>query len=211
MSTINVAKMNIDIPAEYQVLKSFPDDPEGSVPIGLSLNQSENFVLFIPIEGNEYIRQGELNELIQNTRRSIGEAFGLVEANEGITEQGLEYVYRILKVRMNPHGVQYQLAMQIVRDGQGINISGYFDEAGTTGIRDVMVFEMLRREGKITEDMDKWTADPLDPSVTKGFLMNRSEQEQYDAIFPEHPLTVARNFVRYMTNEDDACKIAMVS
>lgn len=204
MSIISVSGMHIDIPDEYQILKLLPGDPEGAVPIGSKTIQSENFVLFMPIIDERYIPQGELTELISKTRRTLGSGFGLVEVGEGITQSNTEYVYRILKMNLKPNGVQYQLTMQLYKNGNGVLISGYFDEAGTTGIREVMVFDLLRRKGKISEDMENWTADPYDKSVTSGFLMNRSEQKQYDDIFPEHPLTVVRNLIKHLTGNDDA-------
>lgn len=101
--------------------------------------------------------------------------------------------------------------MQLINNNQGIQISGYFDEIGTTGIRDVMVFEILRRKGKVNEDMESWTADPYDPSVKTGFLMNISEREQYDEIFPDHPLSVVRSLIRHLTGKKDIDSIKKAS
>lgn len=211
MSIINVAGITIEIPDEYQILQSLPEDPEGSVPIGLETLQSEDIILFVPITDGNFMEKGNLQELVDTTRHTMGDAFGLVSVGEGFTTQGLEYVYRILKVKMDPHGIQYQLTMQLLHDRQGVYISGYFNEIGTTGIRDVMIFDMLRRKGEIKEDMENWTFDPYDSSITKGYLMNQSEYEMYDEIFPEHPLTVVRKLVKYLIGVRNTDSLAEVS
>lgn len=210
MSIINVAGITIDIPDEYQILKSLPEDPHGSVPVGLETLQSENIIMFVPISDGSFMKYGNLQEMLDTTRHTMGDAFGLVSVGEGITSQGMEYVFRILKVKMDPHGVQYQLTMQLLCKGNGILISGYFNESGTTGIRDVMVFDLLRRKGEIKDDMESWTYDPYDATVANGFLMNRSEQEMYDEYFPEHPLTVVRNFIKYLIGDKKERTLEMV-
>ena len=54
-------------------------------------------------------------------------------------------------------------------------------------------------EGKITPtNMDGWFKDPYDKNYKKGILMNLSENMEYDAMFPQHPLSETRNFIKYI-------------
>ena len=80
-----------------------------------------------------------------------------------------------------------------------VQVEGFFDEMGTTGARDAMVYAMLSKEGKVrvTESgIDGWNADPYDPDYMNGNRMNCSERKEYDKLFPEHPLSEMRRFVR---------------
>ena len=41
-----------------------------------------------------------------------------------------------------------------------------------------------------------WNCDPYDSSYTKGIPMNCSENAEYDELFPFHPLSETRRFIR---------------
>jgi len=77
-------------------------------------------------------------------------------------------------------------------------------EVGTTGLRDSLVSNQLLTEGKITlggAGFENWFVDPYDPSFKKGTLMNASEELAYDAMFPEHPLSQARNLLTQIESQ----------
>ena len=115
-----------------------------------------------------------------------------VEASE-------DYVYSIVKSMKEPSGVQYILTYQKFYPGFILNIQAYFDEIGTTGIRDSMVYEQCRREnlvGKGDNPFEGWFKDSYDETIREGVLMNISESERFDAQFPGFPLTLCREFVR---------------
>jgi len=82
-----------------------------------------------------------------------------------------------------------------------INVTGFFTEQGITGKRDTAVYELARKEGKIKSGLDEWAFDPYDSNYTKGFLLNLSENRQFDEIFPLHPLTEARNFIKNLLDQ----------
>jgi hypothetical protein len=42
---------------------------------------------------------------------------------------------------------------------------------------------------------DKWAQDPYDASIKSSLMRNRAEVEEYDALFPDHPLSRARTFL----------------
>ena len=46
--------------------------------------------------------------------------------------------------------------------------------------------------------MDGWFKDPYDNSFKKGLLMNLSEKPEYDAMFPNHPLSILRNIIKFL-------------
>ena len=66
-----------------------------------------------------------------------------------------------------------------------------------TGLRDTTIWELARREGIVSSgDNSKWCFDPYDKNLKRPYLMNLSEKEKYDEIFPDHPLSQCRKFVK---------------
>ena len=103
---------------------------------------------------------------------------------------------------MQPSGVQYFMLLQIMYGHVVLNIKAFFDEKGMTGLRDTMVWEQLRREGIVSEsDNSAWTFDPYDSQINRSYLMNLSEQEKYDSLFPGHPLSVCRQLAKYVIEQ----------
>lgn len=102
------------------------------------------------------------------------------------------------------HGVGYTLNLN-VKDGDVIHyFNGNFQEEGTTGSRDSLVFIMYTKETGLSpsEAQKTWFKDPYDESFTKGFLRNYSEQEKYDELFPDHPLSHLHRFVNYVVENN---------
>ena len=115
-----------------------------------------------------------------------------------MTSSGRKLIYSIIKTLKEPVGVQYTLYLNIDLDDNAVSLQGFFDETGTTGMRDTYIFEMMMQEGKVSPDMSGWMCDPYDKDYKNGVLMNLSEQLQFDQVFPEHPLSIARQLVYYI-------------
>lgn len=120
----------------------------------------------------------------------LGEKQGLVEVETGRTARGAQYVYSIVKSAIEPSGMQYIVSANIDHGQTCSVIQGYFEEEGTTGMRDAAVFAMTNADIK-----NGWFADPYDADFTQGLLMNQAEAREYDVMFPEHPLSMAREFL----------------
>ena len=59
-----------------------------------------------------------------------------------------------------------------------------------------MVFQLHANKNGFDETVADWRFDPYDSDYKRGFLMNKSELEEYDELFPLHPLSMTREFVR---------------
>lgn len=73
-------------------------------------------------------------------------------------------------------------------------------EVGTTGKREGVVIASLLSRGSLRADpvTNSWlnfAADPYDPSVKGSCLRNKADDEDYDRIFPDHPLTRTRKLL----------------
>jgi len=76
-------------------------------------------------------------------------------------------------------------------------------EPGSTGLRDAVVFQELSQRGTLEFDNETrsfrgWAAGPYDPTYKAPLLRNRSDDEQFDASFPDHPLTDVRIWMNTM-------------
>lgn len=104
----------------------------------------------------------------------------------------------IFKIPQNPTGITYLASLTIPFKSCSYVVKIQAAEVGTTGMRDTVVADQLLKEGKISFDEDGfkgWFLDPYDPSFEEGTRMNISEEVEYDAMFPEHPLSQARSLL----------------
>lgn len=166
---------------------------------------SNDFTLFfdvLPCLLNETIADKE--ESIRNFREQASDKFGLIEVEEGHTKAGNHFCYNLMKGH-EENGVIYQLTMLVQAGSDVMVIACAGIEEGVTGHRDAVVFELERRKNNVQFEDDGvvgWTRDPYDENIKTGFLMNLSEQAEYDSMFPSHPLSQLRELVRFIVEKN---------
>jgi hypothetical protein len=81
-------------------------------------------------------------------------------------------------------------------------------ERGTTGIRDAVATMTLLQRGEVKiphragatrgkgVPLEGWLADPYDPDYTGLITRSRADDEEFDAVLPDHPLSVLRRRIR---------------
>lgn len=74
-------------------------------------------------------------------------------------------------------------------------------ESGTTGVREATITAEMFDDGRLTVEQYQriWAADPYEPSLLvadQRVLRNISDDEQFDARFPRHPLSCVRTVLR---------------
>ena len=80
-------------------------------------------------------------------------------------------------------------------------------ETGMTGIRETIVLNKLMGAGeKFAPDdegvMQGWASDPYRPETPfSSLLRNRADDERWDELFPDHPLSRARGHLRELAAE----------
>lgn len=191
-------EMKILIPNEFLKMNSMPNDPPQSTPYGKQTQSANCFLMVYPIPIQNAMPFGNNNAVINGIHQTLGNDQGLIEVGSGNTVNGKNYIYSIVKTKMNPSGVQYCLVMHIGENNSVMQIQGFFDEVGMTGQRDSMIYNKLMNEGRLSADMSGWMCDPYDSNYRNGLLMNLSEKRDYDMMFPQHPLSECRNFVKYV-------------
>lgn len=144
-------------------------------------------------------------------REDLGEKQGVVEIDTGRTKGGHRYIYSIVKSDVNESEdasfvvVVYTLNLNIDFRDFTLSLVGCFQEDGMSGIRDNTVLMLVAdMSGKsLSEVMDSgWFKDPYDPDWKIGFLMNVSENRMFDDAFPEHPLSMLRNLVSFIADNN---------
>ena len=144
-----------------------------------------------------------ISVIVDGIHRALADTQGLIEVDAGITKNNKKYVYSIVKSKLEPSGMQYVLTMHIDMNENTINIQAFFDEIGTTGLRDATILNKMVSDGEIVlPNMDGWFKDPYDENYKKGLLMNLSEQSKYDVMFPQHPLSETRSFIKYVVENN---------
>lgn len=197
---IEMQGKKFNVPGYYQQVDSVPEDPEDSIPLMAQTEQSVCCVVAYPIGADEALPYDQAT-VIEAVHDALAENQGIIEVNDG-TRDGMPYIYSIVKnLNMDGEiclGAQYILAMDIACPDGATHFQGLFEEAGTTGLRDSLGYELCRREGLVSSSDDGvvgWNADPYDATRTEGALMNLSEKPEFDKMFPAHPLSMAREFV----------------
>ena len=188
--TINPA--TVSIPEYDPKIESMPDHPADSIPYAVKTDNAICYAQIFPVDESRSLPRTK-EPLISGIRKFLGKNQGLIQV-----EAAEDHLYSIVKTLKESSGVQYILMYQKFYPEFILNIKAVFEEIGTTGIRDSMVYEMYRRQNLIgTEDdpLSGWTKDPYDDSIREGALMNLSEQEEFDEKFPGFPLSMCREFV----------------
>lgn len=128
---------------------------------------------------------------------------GIVES-DFVDLKGINGLRFIIKVPMGEHGMRYLSAVTIPFRNYSYVLRVQAEEAGTTGIRDAVVASQLMATGEIKpgdNGFENWFADPYDKIFRQGRLMNKSEDRKYDAVFPDHPLTIVRRMLQKLETE----------
>lgn len=153
-------------------------------------------VSIFPITQSEAMDFNGREDLIHGIHNSLARNQALIEVNAGQLDSGKPFIYSLIKTKQE-NGVQYFLLMHIKERGSVTAVKAFFDEMGTTGERDAIIYEVYRRKFPdfSTED---WCCDPYVENFKADYLMNLSEQEQFDEYFPYHPLSQCRQLIRFI-------------
>lgn len=165
-----------------------------------TVGSSDDIIMIFKTTGENAMDPDDAEGLIYSIHQCMTDTQGLIEVKSGETVRGYRYIYSIVK-NLSPEtagGVRYFLRLNLFYDEEVVEITGDFMETGTTGKRDALGFQLAQSAGlaKLTSEGFKgWFQDPYDPEFRKGRLMNLSEKEGCDWIFPEHPLSQVREFL----------------
>lgn len=183
-------------PPDYNDENARPTD---ELELGLRIKDTSFSVINISIS-NQHMPYFDPTIVIDSIHSDLNDKQGLIEVRSGWAKNG-PYLYSIVKNQIEPCGMMYILSMDMSINEATIHVQGQFMEEGTTGQRDALVLSAMKNNESF--DMEKhWFRDHYDPNYTKGLRMNISENEYWDARFPEHPLSVCRYFIDRFVHEN---------
>lgn len=190
-----IDKLQINLTEDFRRIEKMPDDPENCEVFGYMTDESNCLLYLIPNTDNFF--DGDLGGIVDGIHNSLAENQGLIEVADGKTLKGGEYVYSIVKTVDEEMGTQYCLTLDYKIDDRCVTAQGFFSERGVVGMRDGVIMADLLNRGDLDESLDGWLCDPYDKAFDRGILKNLSEDEKYDRDFPNHPLTKAREFIKF--------------
>ena len=145
----------------------------------------------------------EIDGLRRFYRSIFAESGGGMLKLETVDLQGCAVIESLGKVPKQPSGMIYVGSLTIPFRDKSYVVKLQCAERGISGIRDSSVFALHAKfdddEAADEADFDPlkgWAKDPYDETFTGGILMNLSEDEQYDAKFPDHPLSRIRKYMK---------------
>lgn len=178
-----------------------------SIPeLGWPKEKEENAILWVNPEGTiavsiNFFEQApdiptikKVNELRDFYRDLIISVNGGIIEVEVFKRQQFDIVRTIFKIPKPDKGMLYVGSLTIPFGTCSFVLKVQAVEAGPTGMREAVVANSLL--GDASFDMAKWSADPYDNEITTGNLMNKAEDQKYDADFPHHPLTKVRSLLK---------------
>jgi hypothetical protein len=117
---------------------------------------------------------------------------------ERVRIDGCDFMRTIFKQPQKPHGMAYVGSLLLpFRDCSWV-VKAQCEERGVTGMREALILERRLSDVKLLA-MEGWQADPYDPSFRAPLQRNLAEAEEYDAEFPDHPLSRLRRLLRRLS------------
>jgi len=122
---------------------------------------------------------------------------GLIEVN--IKEiESYKTIKTLFKISQEPTGISYLASLTFPFKNHSFVVKIQSLEYGMTGIREAEITDSLLQNNELTLSGDnylEWSKDPYKKEFSEGLLMNLSEQEIYDSLYPNHALSKARKLL----------------
>lgn len=123
---------------------------------------------------------------------------GMIEV-ERVEVDGCSAVRTIVKSPQNPTGMTYIGSVTFPFRDFSYVLKVQCAEHGITGMRDAIILDQMISSGKV-----EWSGgqlvgmqqDAYDATIVSPIMRNVSDSEEYDAMFPQHPLSRVRAFFR---------------
>jgi hypothetical protein len=153
---------------------------------------------YFPLKPDILAPLDDLNALRKFYRDTVSEhGRAVIEVDVVNIDDNFKGVKTLFKVPQHPTGMTYLASLTIPFRDFSFVLKVQCRETGITGMRDSAVFKQMMTDGTLSDsplDMmsSGWFRDPYDPEITTPLMMNRSEEEAFDPMFPDHPLSRAR-------------------
>ena len=139
----------------------------------------------------------DLNGLRSAYRNGLKHSGGALISLDRVQAGGMDCIKLVFKSE-KPNGIVYVGSLTFPFDDFSYVVKVQCGQTDGSSGRDSKVMEQLMAAGVVSLDSATkvvvgWRSDPYDSEFSADFLRNQSDDEAYDAQFPEHPLTEVRN------------------
>ena len=129
-------------------------------------------------------------------REQVSQAGGALISVDVISVNAVNSIRTLFKFPQQPDGMTYLASLTCPFAEFSYVVKVTCAEHGITGIRDSIVMDKLLGAGKLEIDEDGnlvgWFQDPYSTNYVAPLLRNQADDEDYDAEFPQHPLSRVR-------------------
>jgi hypothetical protein len=108
----------------------------------------------------------------------------------------------VTKLPQVPHGVSYNGLIFLPFKDFSYSIYMRYEEGNFTGVREAVILDQLMQSGEVTlastsmgMAMEGLAEDLYDPTLRGPLVRTKAEREQYDQMFPDHPLSRLRTCI----------------
>lgn len=197
MSTqTTIDNVTLSVPEAYDLVPPAPYDTPGTATFLRTTPGAICHLELAPVCPADALPFDDVTAIVSEIHGHIDDDQGLINADTGTTAAGLPFAYSIVRTNLDHGCMRYGLKLHPKTDRGVVGVRGGFDTEGVSSYRDSLVLSKLQKRP------DVWFSDPFDASFPLGSVMNHSELPQYDADFPDHPLTLLRAFVRDFVAEN---------
>jgi len=142
---------------------------------------------------------------LQNVyRKVVYESGGAIIEVKKVKLGSFDTIKTIIKIPKKPTGMNYIGSYTIPFKNFSYMVKVQCIDQGISEIRDSVVLEIMIRNGEVELGDGKegllkgWMKDPYDDSIHLPFMMNLSESEKFDNMFPDHPLSRMRKYLKHI-------------
>lgn len=142
----------------------------------------------------------DIEAIREQYRTMVGDTGGIVELETDFVDE-LPAVRSVLKLAQQPAGRTYIGALTVPRAGFSHVLKVECVEREPIGTREMAVFMRLASQGRVqfaTLDLpsEGWAVDPYDPGHDALVLRTRADDDLWDALYPDHPLSRCRRILQ---------------
>jgi hypothetical protein len=143
-------------------------------------------------------------------RENVAAHGGGIISLDAVTVAGLPGIVTVFKFPQQLFGMTYVGAITFPFREFSLVVRVICREVGVTGLRDTAVFAKLLAAGTVAiatdgaPELANWAHDPYDPSFVEGSLRNRSDDEEWDVEFTDHPLSRVRRCLKMVC---ETCRV----
>ena len=189
------------LPRKFKKMNLFP---EQSLIYGVNSGEGSGLITLMTASQEAAMPFDKPQQIIDDLHAEMPDNQGIIEVNCGVTRAGHRFAYDIFKILDESDGfprVSWVVNVNVEREDVILFLNASYQEEGITGVRDSTVMAMLsqQEDTNIEKIMERWAEDPYDPEYKQGFRMNLSEKAELDTMFPNHPLSMIRELIRFIS------------